>query len=157
MNEFVMKVRILLRAEMTLFKADSQRRANKALLAAISIGCVFVALIFVNIGLFFMLTESEIDARAAFVLAGCNLALALVPFLFRRQSRPGPEEQMVREIREMAATEVSKDVDALTQELADVSASINQVRSGISSFSSGGMSALAPGIGLVVDLLKKNR
>ena len=157
MNEFVMKLRILMRAEVTLFKADAQRRANMALLGAISIGCVFVALIFVNMGLFFRLTDSDLDSRAAFILAGGNLALAVVPFLFRRQAKAGPEEQMVREIREMAAEDVSKDLDAVAKEVADIGAGINQVRSGVAAFNSGGMSALMPGVNLVIEMLKKKR
>ena len=39
MKEFVMKSRILLRAEMTLFKADAQHRANTFALTDLSIGC----------------------------------------------------------------------------------------------------------------------
>ena len=38
MNEFIVKLRMLARAEVTLFKADAARRTNQALLAAISIG-----------------------------------------------------------------------------------------------------------------------
>lgn len=102
MNELIMKLRIYLRAETTLFKADAQRRSNQAILAAISLGCVLVALIFVNVGVFYMLTDSDWDSRAAFNLAGGDLALALIPFLLRRSAKPGPEEQMIREIREMA-------------------------------------------------------
>ena len=161
MNELIVKLRILARAEVTLFKADAQRRKNQAMLAAISIGCVFVALIFVNMGAFFTLIESEIDSRAAFILAGVNLGLAIVPFLLRRQAKPGPEEQMVREIREMAADEVSKDIQSVSDEIASVGAGIKQLRSGISSFSGGGMGgamgALGPALPLVIDLLKKSK
>ncbi len=159
MNEIMVKLRILARAEMTLFKADAQRRSNKASLTAIGLGCVFVGLVFVNVGFFFMLTDSAIDSRAAFILAGGNFALAIVPFLLRRQSKPGPEEAMVREIREMAADEVVKDINSVTDEIAAVGAGIKQLKLGISSFSGGGgaMGALGPVLPLVIDLLKKSR
>jgi hypothetical protein len=88
MNELIVKMRILARAEVTLFRADAQRRTNQAILAAISVGCIFVALIFVNMGAFFTLIESDIDSRAAFMLAGANLGLAIVPFLLRRANGP---------------------------------------------------------------------
>ncbi len=159
MNELIVKLRILARAEVTLFKADAQRRANMALLAAISIGCVFVALVFVNLGAFFALTESDIDSRAAFILAGVNLGLAVIPFLLRRQSKPGPEEQMVREIREMAADEISKDISVVTDEIASVGSGIKQLKAGVSSFSSGGgaLGAIGPLLPLIIDLLKKGK
>ncbi len=159
MNELIVKLRILARAEVTLFKADAQRRANMALLAAISIGCVFVALVFINVGAFFVLTESDIDARAAFILAGANLVLAAIPYLMRRQSGPGPEEQLVREIREMAVEEISKDVSAVTDDIAAVGAGLRQVKAGVSSFGGGGgaLGAIGPLLPLVIDLLKKGK
>jgi hypothetical protein len=159
----MVKLRILARAEVTLFKADAARRTDKALLAAISMGCVLVALIFVNMGLFFILTESEIDSRAAFILAAGNLVLAAVPYLLRRQSKPGPSEQMVREIRDMAADEVSKDIQSVGDEVASVGAGIKQLKSGISAFGGGGgsmggaMGALGPVLPLLIDLLKKSK
>jgi len=162
MNELIVKLRILARAEVTLFKADAQRRTDQTMLAAISIGCVFVALIFVNMGAFFTLIESDIDSKAAFILAGVNLALAIIPFMLRRQAKPGPSEQMVREIRDMAADEVSKDIQNVSDEIASVGAGIKQLKSGISSFGGGGgsiggaMGVLGPVLPLLIDLLKKS-
>ncbi len=159
MNELIVKLRILARAEVTLFKADAERRRNQAQLMAISIGCIFVGLVFVNTGLFFLLTDSTIDSRAAFILAGGNFALAVVPFLLRKQSKAGPSEQMVREIRDMAADEVSKDIQGVGDEIASVGAGIKQLKSGISSFGGGGgaMGALGPMLPLLIDLLKKSK
>ena len=161
MNEFIVKLRILARAEVTLLKADAARRTNHALLAAISIGCVFVGLVFVNMGLFFMLTESEIDSRAAFILAVGNIGLAVIPFLLRRTAKPSAEEAMVREIREMAAAEISKEITEITDEIGAVGDGIKQLKSGISSFTRGGgggvFSALGPVLPLVIDLLKRSK
>jgi hypothetical protein len=156
MKEFVVKLRILLRAEMTLLKADAQRRANGYALMGLSIGCVLIALVFVNIGAFFYLTGSDIDSRAAFILAACNLGLAVIPLLLKRQGKPGPEEQMVREIREMALEEVSKDVGKVAEEVAAVGAAVNQVKSGVSAFAgAGAVTALGPLLGMAINLLKK--
>jgi hypothetical protein len=158
MNEIMVKLRILARAEMTLFKADAERRKNAASLTAISIGCIFVALVFVNVGFFFMLTDSAVDSRAAFILAGGNFGLAVIPFLLRGQFKPGPEEAMVREIREMAADEVVKDINNVTDEIAAVGSGIKQLRAGVSSFGGGGgMGALGSALPLVIDLLKKSK
>jgi hypothetical protein len=165
MKEFVMKLRILLRAEIALFKADAQRRANTYALTGLSIGCVLVALVFVNLGAFFYLTDSEIDSRAAFILAACNLGVAIVPLLLRQRGKPGPEEQMVREIREMSLEEVTKDIDKVAEEFAAVGATVNQVRSGVSAFTGsggmgglgGGLQALGPFLGMAISMLKKKK
>ena len=159
-EELAVKLRILARAEMTLFKADANRRANRLLLSVLSIGCVLVALVFINVGAFFLLTDADGDARAAFILAAVNLALGAIPFAIGRNSKPSPEEQMVREIREMAAAEISRDIAAVGDELNSVATSIKQFQAGISGLAGGGfgsIAALGPLIALVVDLLKKNK
>lgn len=157
MNELIVQLKILARAEVTLFKADAQRRTNQAMLAAISIGCVFVGLVFVNMGLFFVLTDAELDSRAAFILAGGNFGLALIPFLLRRNAKASPEEQMVREIREMAAEQVSQEFTAIANEVAAVGSGIRQVRSGLASLHAGATGSLASLLPLLIDLLKKDR
>ena len=158
MNELVMKLRIYLRAETTLFKADAHRRANQAILAAVSIGCALVALAFVNVGAFFMLTDSPSGSRAAFILAGGNFALALVPLLLRRSVKPGPEEMMVREIREMALEQITKEANDVAESVESIGNTIAQIRSGIGSFAGGGgMGSLGPVLSVAIDLLKKNR
>ena len=152
MNEFAVKLRIWLRAELTLFKADAQRRTHQALLATIALGCMFVALLFGNVGIFFMLTEAAAESRAAFILAGCNLALALIPFLMRKQAKPGAEEQMIRDIREMAIEEITRDANEIANTVSSFSRSIKQLKS-----SFGASHGLGPALGLAIDLLKKSK
>ena len=158
MNELIVKLRILARAEITLFKAEATRRANKAILAAMSLGCVFVGLIFINIGAFFTLTESTIDARAAWILAAANIGLGLIPFLLQRQDKMSSEEAMVREIRDMASEELSRDVGSVVDEIDAVVDSVKQVKTSIDSFTSASASsplgAIAPLLPMVIDLLK---
>ncbi len=164
MNELIVKLRILARAEMTLFKADARRRSNELVLIMVSIGCAFVGLVFVNMGLFYRLTDAAAESRAAFILAIVNFALAIVPFLVRRRTKPGPEEQMVREIREMAAAELSKDLANVADEFAAVGDGIKNLKSGISSLTASGggigggaLGAIGPLLPLVIDLLRKHK
>ncbi len=98
-----------------------------------------------------MMTDSDVDSRAAFILAGGNFGLAVIPFLLRNQFKPGPEEAMVREIREMAADEVVKDINNVTDEIAAVGSGIKQLKAGVSSFGGGGgMGALGSALPLVI-------
>ncbi len=164
MNEFIVKLRILARAEMTLFKSDAKRRSNELVLTLVSVGCIFVGLVFVNMGVFYRLTESAIESQAAFILAVANFALAVLPFLMRRRAKPTNEEQMVREIREMAAEEISKDIADIVDDVAAVGDGIKNLKSGIQSFTSAGngvgggaLGAIGPVLPVVIDLLKKGR
>lgn len=157
MKELALKLRILFRAEMTLFKADAQRRGQAAGLMFMSVLCIFVALAFLDIGLFFVLAESSGYSNAAFMLAAGNLALAIVPALLSRQSKPSAEELMVREIREMAMEDLSKDIDRVAQDFASVGASVKQFKSGVSGLGGSGMNMVGPAVGLAIDLLKKKK
>lgn len=162
MKELALKLRILFRAEMTLFKADAHRRGQAAGLMLVSVLCVLVALAFLDVGLFFVLAESRGYSNAAFILAGGNLVLALVPALLSRQTKASPEELMVREIREMAMEDLSKDIDSIAEDFAAVGQSLKQVKSGVSVLSGGGgaasaMNLVGPALGLAIDLLKKKK
>ncbi|MGI9342632.1 MAG: phage holin family protein [Gammaproteobacteria bacterium] len=158
MKELALKLRILFRAEMTLFKADAQRRGQAAGLMFVSVLCVLVALAFLDVGLFFILSETRGHSNAAFILAGGNLALALVPFLLSRQTKPSAEELMVREIREMAMDDLSKDIDRVAADFASVGGSIRNLKSGVSSLGGGGgMDLVGPAVGFAIDMLKKKK
>lgn len=157
MEDLMIKLKILARAEKTLFKAEAHRWINQALLSLLAIVCVLVALIFLNVGLFFELTDADQSSRAAFILCGGNLLLALVPLWLRQQVKPGPEEAMVEEIREMTLTEINRDVEQVTANFTVLGSSIRAFGSGGSPFSAGGLAALTPLLGFVIDFLKKHK
>lgn len=156
-EELGVKLRILARAEMTLLKADAHRRTNRLLLHTLAIGCLLVALVFVNLAVFFLLTESEVNANAAFTLAGINLALAAIPFFMARSAKPGSEEQMVREIREMAAEEITRDLSRVSGEVQEVVDAAKQFRRGLTGGGGGALSAVGPLLPMLLDLLRKRK
>ena len=156
MDDLVAKLKILLRAEKTLHRAEVQRRINLVMLSAMSIACLLVALIFVNLGLFFEFSNSDVSSRAAFILAAGNFVLALLPQLFKLRAKPGPEEKMVEEIRDMALAEVNRDLDRAVQSVSSFGSGIKQLAGGGSPFG-GGLASLTPIIGIVIDLLKKRK
>jgi hypothetical protein len=167
MNDIVGKLKILLRAEKMLYKAEAQRRASGVMLMAMSIGCVFVALVFVNMGVFFELTASSVSSQAAFMLAGGNLLIAMVPLWVSRQLKPGAEEGLVQEIRDMALQDITRDVDNVTQQVASVGSGLKQLGSGGSPLAAlgglgalgggGGLNALGPMLSMVIEMLKKRK
>jgi hypothetical protein len=68
---------------------------------------------------------------------------------------------MVRDIRELALTELSADMDAVKEEFAQVKNDLGKVKAGVSSalgmFKSGGagISSIGPILGLITSMLKK--
>lgn len=153
----MIKLKILTRAEKTLFKAEAQRWINQGLLSVLAIVCVMIALLFLNVGLFFELTDADQSSRAAFILCGGNLAIALLPLWLRKQLKPGPEEQMVEDIRELTLTEINRDLEQASANISAMGSGIKSLASGGSPFTGGTLAALTPLLGFAIDYLKKHK
>ena len=162
MHELIMKLRILARAEITLARINARRVANRAILYAIAIGLVLLAVVMVNIGAYQLLAETVSNATAAFLVAAGNGVLAAFLLFAARPSQPGPEEQMVREIREMALTEVTADIDEMKADFAQLGTDVRRIRTGFSLLGSGksfgiGLAGLVPVIATIIEAVKHRR
>lgn len=160
MHEIIMKLRILARAEITLARINAKRLANRAILYAIAIGLVLLAVVMINVGAYQLLAETYNNAIAAFLVAAGNGVLAALLLFAARQFQPGPEEQIVREIREMALAEVTADVDEIKADFARLGADVNRIRTGFSALGSGGsigigLISLAPVIATIIEAVKQ--
>ena len=159
MDELLLKLRILARAEFTLAQIGAQRMANRIKLYSIAIGALLLTVVMVNVGAYQLLAETYSQATAAFLVAAGNGALAIAMVFAAGQFRPGPEEQMVREIREMALGELTADVNAIQQDFNELSADVKRIRSGFAAFTGGGglWSGLTSILGMVVDAFRPGR
>ncbi len=158
MSETMIKLRILMHAEYTLARVNPRRLVNKAILAAIAIGLILLVVVMLNVGAYELLAKSYGDARAAFLVAGGNAVLAALIFFVGRQLKPGPEEKMVQEIRELVLSELSADAEDMKQSFASIARDVKGIQSSFSIVGGGlgaGLTSLAPLIGLLVDMLKK--
>ena len=157
MDETLMKLRILARTEMTIARIQGQQIANRIKLYSIALGLVLLTVVMVNVGAYQYLSQTYGNAVAAFLVAAANGVLALVLVYTARPRPPRPEEQMVHEIRDMALTEISADVDAVKQEFTQLGEDVQRIRSGFTALTSGGglgWASVGPIIGLLIDLLK---
>lgn len=162
MDETITKLRILASAEINLARINAQRLANRGKLMALAIGLVLLAVVMFNVGAFELIGETYGDAAAAFIVAGANLVLAILLLITARQLQPGPEEQIVREIRELALAELTADVDQVKQEVTQFSADVKRLRKGFSAFSGGGgvglgLTSLAPVLTMIIEALKSKK
>jgi len=163
MDETLLKLRVLTRAEMTLAKANARRIAARSRLYAIALGMILITVVMINIAAFEYLSTQMSDAMAALTIAIVNAVLALLIIFVATRIQPGPEEEMVREIREMALTELSADADGIKQNFAQISSDINRIKSGFSSVSglfgssSSGLCSLGPLLSMLTSMLKKGK
>ena len=160
MNETMIKLRILMHAEYTLARVNLRRLVNKTMLAAIGIGLVLLAVVMTNVGAYELLAESQGAAKGAFLVAAGNAFLAALVVFAARQLKPGPEEEMVQEIRQLTLAELSADAEGIRQNFASIAKDVKGIQTGFSAIGGGlgaGLTSFGPLIGLLVDTLKSRR
>jgi len=162
MEETLLKLRILASAEMNLARVKSRRLVNRAIFFAIAAGLFLLAVVMINIGAYQWLSERYSPSDSAFLVAAGNAVLALLLGIIGWRVKAGPEEEMAREIREMALEELTADIDELQQEVSKVGNDVQRIRSGFSILTKGGqigvgLASLAPLIKTVVDSIKEHR
>lgn len=162
MEETITKLRILASAEVALAQIRARRLAARAVLLGIALGLLLLAVVMIDVGAFLLLSETYSQNASAFIVAGCDVLLALVLVVVAYSVKPGPEEQMAREIREMALAELTDDVDELRADFGKLGADVRRIRTGFSVLASGrsigaGIVGLAPVIGMLIELIRRRR
>lgn len=162
MDQTLVKLRILASAEMNLARIVARRLANRAVFFAIAAALLLLAVVMVNLGAYQLLIQTYSDGAAAFVIAAGNLLLAVVAIYVGYRIRPGPEERLAREIREMALDELTADVDELKDQFDKVGSDVKRIRTGFSFLSKSGsigagLANLAPLISTIIDTVKEHR
>jgi len=163
MDETLLKLRVLTRAEMTLAKANARRIAARSRLYVIALGMILLTVVMVNMAAYEYLSTLKGDVVAALLVALANAILAVIVIFVASRIKPGPEEEMVKEIRELALTELSADADGIKQAFSQISSDIERIRSGFSSVSGvlgsahSSMGSLGPLLSMLTGMLKNNR
>lgn len=152
MNEMMLKLRIWARAETTLLKINARRTGNRFTALAIAIGLGVLAVGMINIGVFELMAESYGRVKGAFYLAGANGGLAAIVVFFAQRSKPGLEEEMVNEIREMALAELQTDADEIKEEFDRIAEHVRQIESAVSALRGVGSGSTLSHLGPVVEL-----
>ena len=152
MNEMMLKLRIWARAETTLLKINARRTGNRFTALAIALGLAVLAVGMINIGIFELLAETYGRVKGAFYLAGANGLLAVVVVFLAQRSKPGLEEEMVNEIREMALAELQTDADEIKEEFDRIAARVMQIEEAVSALRGIGHGSTLSSLGPVVDL-----
>jgi hypothetical protein len=161
MNEIMLKLRIWARAETTLLKINARRTGNRFTTLAIALGFGILAVGMINIGIFELLAESYGRVKGAFYLAGFNALLAAVVVFIAQRIKPGLEEEMVSEIREMALAELQTDADEVKEELDRIAEHVKRIEKAVSAVRGVGpgstLSSLSPVVDLAVHALKSRQ
>lgn len=163
MDDTILKLKMLARTESTLARIHAQRLATQAKLFAVAIGLVLLTIVMLNVGAYELLAKYVGTANSAFIIAGANGLLAVILTLLGVRMRPGREEEMAREVRELVLNDFTADANKVKEKFAQVGADLQDLRSGIASLSTGvqggisGLASFGPLISFLLDALKRRK
>ena len=113
MSDTTFKLQLLVRAELALTKIYARRSLFRAAAVAVALGFLLVGLGMLNFAAYLGLLDKYAPGIAALLVASADAACAAVIIIIGRKLGPSEtEENMAKEIRDMAYTEVGKDVEA---------------------------------------------
>jgi len=159
MNATMLKLRIWARAETTLAKITARRTGQRFTAVAIAVGLALLTVGMLNLGTFELLAETYGRAKGAYYLAAGNGLLAVLLVLAAQRSKPGPEEEMVSEIREMALAELQADADEIKEEFNRLTGHVRRIEDAVSGLTGSGstlskLTTVGPVVELAVQALK---
>lgn len=100
---------------------------------AVALVFVLMALGMLNYAVYLGLLDKYTPGTAALLVAAADVACAVVILIIGRKAGPSEsEENMAQEIRDMAYTEVSKDVEDVKLKIEQLADEVKSIRAGVS-------------------------
>jgi hypothetical protein len=133
MSDSAFKLQLLVRAEIALAKIYARRSMLRAAFVAVALVFVLMALGMLNFAAYLGLLDKFTPGIAALLVASADVACAVIVFIIGRKAGPADsEEKMAQEIRDMAYTEVSKDVEDVKLKIEQLADEVKSIRTGVS-------------------------
>lgn len=157
MSDPVLKLQILARAELAMAQIHARRAGSRSAFFSIALVFLLLGLAMMTLAVYNALTPSLGPAWAAFVVATADTIIGVIVALIARKAGPSEnEEKLVREIRDMAYAELSKDIEQVKSELDSITTDVKRIRSGFTSLTSGAAGALGPAITMLLKVAKRD-
>jgi len=144
MSDPVMKIQIIARAEMALLQIRAQRVAGRSTLFIVAIVLGLLALGMLDFAAFSAMAPSQGPALAALYMALANAGAAVLVIVAARKVGPSEShEKLALQIRDLAYTELNRDIEQVQAEVQETVAEVRRLRSSVE------------GIGALVGLVGK--
>jgi hypothetical protein len=141
MDEFLIKMRLLLKAEMILFRLQLGRIVQQAAFYIAAALLAVLAAGMLNIALYLYLAPRLDSAGAALAVAIVDIVLAVVAVVVADRLQLGPEVDAVKALREATMVELTADAEHVKTQIADLHDDIKRIRTAVTgSLSFGGVS-----------------
>lgn len=136
MDELVVKLRLLAKAELILLRLHLRRTVKQAAFYIVAALLAVLAVGMLNVALYLYLAPILESARAALVVALADIALAAVVILAAGRLHLGPEADAANALRELTMTELVADIERVKTQIADLSDDVKKIRSAVTGFMS---------------------
>ena len=127
MERLVHSLKVFWRAERLLKVNELRLTIQKVELTAAAALVALFGLVMLSLAAFFALVPYMGQALAALTIAGIDLVLALVLILRARSLKPAAEEEMVKEVRDMALGEIEQEMALAQEEWDDLKADVKRI------------------------------
>ena len=132
MSDPVMKIQIIARAEMALLQIRAQRVAGRSTLFIVAIVLGLLALGMLDFAAFSAMAPSQGPALAALYMALANAGAAVLVIVAARKVGPSEShEKLALQIRDLAYTELNRDIEQVQTEIQDTVKEVRQLRSSV--------------------------
>ncbi|HYA88942.1 MAG TPA: hypothetical protein VEI57_18035 [Nitrospirota bacterium] len=138
MDVLLVKMRLLLKAEMILFRLQLRRTIKQAAFYIAAALLSVLATGMLNIALYLYLVSHLDNASAALAVAIVDIVLAVVAVVFAGHLQLGPEVDAVKALREDAMASLAADATAVKTQIADLHDDIKRIRTAVTGFMSFG-------------------
>ena len=134
MDDLVLKLRILAKAELLLFRLQLRRTLRQAALGLIAVLLVVLAVGMLNVALYQYLAAPLGSAGAALVVALLDLAIAGLVLVAAGRQQLGEEYETAHDLSEKVMADLNADILRLRAQAADLQDDIKQLRMAASGF-----------------------
>ena len=156
MADPIVKLKVLVRAELALAEIHTRRTVTRSAFFSVALVFLLLGLAMMTLAAFHGLTPYVGQAWAAFIVSMVDTTIGVIVLLLARRAGPSEnEEKLAREVREMAYAELNNDIQQARNDLGKITKEVGQIRSSITILTNGTISTLKPVISLLAKAAKK--
>lgn len=157
MNDPVLKINLLVRAEMVLARIQARCAVSRLTLSLVALVFVLLGVAMLNFATYQLFAEHLSPAISGFIVALINLFLAAVIFMITyKTGNETNEEKLAQELRTLAYSELNSDFDGLKNEFGKVSDDVKRIRSGFSALT-GATGSMMPLVSILTKAFVKRK
>ena len=138
MDELVIKMRLLAKAELLLLRLHFRRAAKQMAFYVVAGLLAVLAVGMLNVALYLYLLPQFSGAGAALIVAVADLALVVIVIIAAGRLDLGPEAIEANALRELTMTELASDIEHVNARIADLSKDIKKIRTTLTGLMSPG-------------------